>query len=74
MEYLLEWDVKDAFYDFPFVGNSVTLSLIHIFVDDVDDVKLGSSAGDGSFFQTVQFFLLTAVDAAADDFVIVILL
>ena len=24
MEYLLEWDVNDAFYDFPFVGNSVT--------------------------------------------------
>lgn len=26
MEYLLEWDVKDAFYDFPFVGNSVTFA------------------------------------------------
>ena len=24
VEYLLEWDVNDAFYDFPFVGNSVT--------------------------------------------------
>ena len=24
MEYLLEWDVNDAFYDFPFIGNSVT--------------------------------------------------
>ncbi len=23
---LLEWDVKDAFYDFPFVGNSVTFA------------------------------------------------
>ena len=26
VEYLLEWDVKDAFYDFPFVGNSVTFA------------------------------------------------
>jgi arabinogalactan oligomer/maltooligosaccharide transport system substrate-binding protein len=24
VEYLLEWDVNDPFYDFPFVGNSVT--------------------------------------------------
>lgn len=24
VEYLLEWDVNDAFYDFPFIGNSVT--------------------------------------------------
>lgn len=24
VEYLLEWDVNDAFYDFPFVSNSVT--------------------------------------------------
>ena len=24
MEYLLEWDVNDAFYDFPFISNSVT--------------------------------------------------
>lgn len=24
VEYLLEWDVKDAFYDFPFISNSVT--------------------------------------------------
>ena len=26
VEYLLEWDVNDAFYDFPFVGNSVTFA------------------------------------------------
>lgn len=24
MQYLLEWDVNDAFYDFPFISNSVS--------------------------------------------------
>lgn len=35
VEYLLEWDVNDAFYDFPFISNSVTFEKIETEVMNV---------------------------------------
>lgn len=35
VQYLLEWDVNDAFYDFPFISNSVTFD-----VTDAGDMKV----------------------------------
>lgn len=39
VEYLLEWDVNDAFYDFPFISNSVTFEktepeVLNVIYDD----------------------------------------
>ncbi len=44
------------------------------FVDDVHNMEAGSAAGDGALTETVEFFFLAAVDAAADDVVVVIFL
>ena len=44
------------------------------FVDNIQNVKLGSAAEFCSFFKTVQLFRLSAVDADADDFIVKVFL
>ena len=40
------------------------------FIDNVQDIKLGSAAEFSSLFQAVQFFRLSAVDADTNDLII----
>ena len=52
-------------------GNNI---IITEFIDNIFNIQLGSAAGLGSFFQTVQFLCLSAVDTDTDNFVVEILL
>ena len=52
-------------------GNNI---IITEFIDNVFNIQLGSAAGLGSLFQTVELLCLSAVYADADNFIVKILL
>lgn len=62
VEYLLEWDVNDAFYDFPFISNSVTFEKTEIeTMNVIYDEELYQK--DLEYFETILNSF--SVDAAA---------
>jgi hypothetical protein len=52
-------------------GNNI---IITEFIDNVFNIQLGSAAGLGSLFQTVELLCLSTVDTDTDNFVVKILL
>lgn len=49
VEYLLEWDINDAFYDFPFISNSVTF-------DKAESEKLNIIYDEELYQQDLEYF------------------
>lgn len=69
VEYLLEWDVNDAFYDFPFISNSVTFDKTQSEVMEVNyDEELYQK--DLDFFEEILGSFSVDADMVSTDSII----
>ena len=69
VEYLLEWDVNDAFYDFPFISNSVSFEKSEAeYMEVVYDETLYEQ--DLAFFEEILQYFSVDADGVSEDSII----